>query len=129
MPDLQGDNMKKNTLRLVARIISIPVLLFTLFMLLSHLIFPHSEYDTEPIAAVEYVMLIVMLISIGGLALAWHYELLGGAVCVSFFVIHLFVYWRIRGTFFPLSVLVNFTPVLVDGLLFLVDGIRRNNKK
>ena len=60
--------------------------------------------------------------SILGLALAWRWEALGGAVCLGFFAVHLALFWAIRGRFFPLPALLTFSPLPIAGVLFLACG-------
>ena len=115
-----------NTLGLIARIISVPILLFTLVTVFAHIIFPESEPGTYP--PVENWLPVLMTLSVIGLALAWRWEYMGGAVTIAFFIIHLYAYWRIREQFFPLNVLVLFSPLFIDGVLFLVSGSRRSDE-
>lgn len=112
----------KNTLGLVARILSAPIILFTLFMLGGHLIFPDTEPTSYP--PIENLLPVLMTLSVAGLALAWWREGIGGTVAIAFFVVHLLAYWAIRGKFFPTNTIVLFSPVVIDGVLFIVSATR-----
>jgi hypothetical protein len=115
------DSIKpSNKIGLIARILSVPILLFTLFTVFAHIIWP----DTEPGSydPVENWLPVLMSASVLGLAVAWRWEFIGGVVTVFFFIAHLLAYWIIREIFFPLNVLVLFTPVLVTGVLFIISS-------
>ena len=112
----------QNNLGLVARIISVPILLFSLFTIFAHILFPASEPGSY--LPVENWLPFLMSISVLGLAVGWFSEMLGGTMTILFYIIHLYVYWRIREKFFPLNILVLFTPLLVDGILFIISARR-----
>ena len=116
----------QNTLGLVARIISVPILLFTLLVVGAHIIFPDTEPGTYP--PIENLLPVLMTLSVLGLALAWRWEGIGGGVTIVLFIVHLLVYWEIRDKFFPANILVLFSPVFVTGVLFIVSTMRRNNE-
>ena len=103
---------------LVARVLSIPILAFTLFMIFGHLIFPDTEPGTYP--PIENLLPVLMTLSVLGLGVAWWRARLGGVISLFFFMAHLGAYWIIRGHFFPLGMLIVFTPVVVDSVLFLI---------
>ena len=115
-----------NNLGLIARVISAPILLFSLVTIFAHVIFPDTEPGTYP--PVENWLPVLMMFSVMGLALAWRWEYFGGTVTLFFFIVHLYAYWKIREQFFPLNVLVLFSPLFIDGVLFLVNGLRRREE-
>jgi cytochrome bd-type quinol oxidase subunit 2 len=104
-------------MRRIARVLSLLIIGIALIVLIMNLVMEEPvEEDYPPI---ENLLLAVMGLSILGLGLAWRWEGLGGAVCLGFFVVHLALYWAIRGRFFPLPVLLTFSPLPIAGLLFL----------
>jgi hypothetical protein len=87
-------------------------------MLIGHIVGDEpTEADYPPI---ENLLPVIMCLSVLGLGIAWRWEGLGGAISLVFFLVHLAVYWAIRQRFFPLSVLLIFSPVPITGILFLV---------
>jgi hypothetical protein len=110
-------------IRILARIFSVPIILFTIIILFAHILFPDTETGTYP--PVENLLPVLMTVSVLGLVLAWWREGLGGAVSVIFFIIHLLAYWAIRDKFFPLNVVLLFSPVFIIGVLFLICWWKR----
>jgi hypothetical protein len=114
-------------LRLVARILSVFIIAFALFMLIMHILFPEPIVEDYP--PIENLLPILMMFSVLSLALAWRWEAFGGAISLVFFLIVLGLFWAIRGYFFPLSVLINFSPLPVTAMLFLYLGWSRKRGK
>ena len=112
----------KNKIGLVARILSVPILLFTFFMAFAHIIFPDPHAVEYP--PIENLLPVLMTLCVLGLAVAWRWERIGGAVTLLLFIVHLAAYWAIRGKFFPANVLVIFSPVFLNGILFIVSAGR-----
>jgi hypothetical protein len=104
--------------RRVARIWSIVIIGITLFVAIGHIVAPEPEATDYP--PIENLLPVLILLSVLGLAIAWRWEGIGGALNVGFFVANLVLYWIIRGRFFPFQALVILLPVVVPGLLFLV---------
>ena len=119
--DKNGSSVRK--LRVITKVISVPILLFSFLMVIGHIIFPDTESGTYP--PIENLLPVLMLVSVLGLALAWWREGPGGVVSVIFFIIHLYAYWRIRGKFFPANMLVVFSPLLIDGILFIILSLQK----
>jgi len=69
-----------------------------------------------------------MFLSVLGLAIAWRWEGVGGAINVGFFLALLGLYWIIRGKFFPLRALPMFLAAVVPGVLFLVCWWRTQSR-
>jgi len=105
-------------IRRIARILSLVILGIAGLVLLGHLLVPETNAADYPF--VENFLPAILGISILGLAIAWLWEGTGGAISVGFFMLHLAVYWAIRGYFFPIRVLVVFSPIFITGVLFLV---------
>ncbi len=120
LDQLDPENGAKRRLRLIARIMSVGILGFALIMLISHLFYPEPTVEDYP--WIENLMPVIILLSVLGLALAFRWELLGGAISLGFFLLHLLVFWWIRGTFFPLGMLVIFLPIPIAALLFIYLG-------
>lgn len=112
-------------IRRIARILSLVILGFAGLILLGHLVVPETNAADYPF--VENFLPMILGISILGLAIAWRWEGRGGAITVGFFLLHLAVYWAIRGYFFPLRALVVFSPIFITGVLFLVYWWRSRN--
>jgi hypothetical protein len=106
-------------MRRIARVWSLIVIGFTLFMAVAHIVSPEPEMavDYPPI---ENLLPVIMVLSVAGLAIAWRWEGIGGAINVGFFVVHLGLYWIIRGRFLPLMAFPMFAAVVIPGVLFLI---------
>jgi hypothetical protein len=116
----------RNKLGLVARILSLPILLFTLLIVFAHIIFPDTEPGSYP--PIENLLPVLMTFSVLGLAAAWWWEVIGGGISLLFFVAHQIAYWIIRDKFFPTNTLVLFSPVVVNAALFIWSGLRRTRE-
>ncbi|MDF1515623.1 MAG: hypothetical protein P1S60_17575, partial [Anaerolineae bacterium] len=120
MPTTIQPARRLDTRQLVARICSVPILLLSFLMIFGHIIFPDTEAGTYP--PIENLLPALMSLSVLGLGIAWWRPRIGGAFTILFFFAHLIAYWAIRGQFFPLNVLVLFSPVFIAGVLFMVSG-------
>ena len=105
-------------LRRVARIWSIVVIAFTLFITVAHVAVPEPHATDYP--PIENLLPVVMLLSVLGLAIAWRREGIGGTINVGMFLLHMGLYWIIRGKPFPLRAVPTLSMVVVPGVLFLV---------
>jgi len=105
-------------MRRVARIWSIVIIGVTLVAAIAHIVVPEPVATDYP--PIENLLPVVMFLSVLGLAIAWRWERVGGAINVGFFLAHLGLYWIIRGEFFPLRALPMFSAAVVPGVLFLV---------
>ncbi len=103
--------------RRVARIWSIVIIGITLVAAVAHIVVPEPEATDYP--PLENLLPVVMFLSVLGLAIAWRWEGVGGAINVGLFLAHLGLYWIIRGKFFPLRALPMFSAAVVPGVLFL----------
>ena len=124
-----GDSAERMTRRIrwIARIWGLVIIGITVMMLTAHLVVPDPHAIEFP--PTEYLLLLAMCLSVAGLGVAWRWEGLGGAINVGFFLVHLGLYWALRGRFFPLWALATFTPVLIPGVLFLVCWWRTRKPK
>jgi hypothetical protein len=107
-------------LRLIVRILSVLIIAFALFMFIMHILFPEPTVEDYPL--IENLQPVVMMLSVLSLALAWRWEILGGTLSLVFFLIVLGLFWGARGYFFPLNVLIIFSPLPVTAILFLYLG-------
>jgi hypothetical protein len=115
---VRSNDLTVKRLRRIARILSVPIVAFTLVIFVGHLVGPEPvQADYPPI---ENLLPVLVCLSVLGLGIAWRWEGLGGAICVGFFVLHLALFWAIRREFFPLGMLVIFSPLVITGILFLV---------
>ena len=109
-------------LRRIARISSVVLIAFTIVMAVGHLFGSEPvEVDYDPI---ENILPVIMSLSVFALAIAWSREGWGGALSLALFVLVLILDWIIRGSFFPLGVLLVFLPLPATALLFLVCWYR-----
>jgi len=113
-------------LRRVARIWSVLVIAFTLFMAVAHIVGP--EPHTVDYPPIENLLPVVMVLSVLGLAIAWRREALGGALNVGLFLVHMGLYWIIRGKPFPLRAMPLLSAPVVPGVLFLICWWRTRSK-
>lgn len=96
------------------------IIAITLFMFIGHVFFPEPTIEDYP--PIENLLPVIMLMSVLCLASVWRWEQWGGALSLCFFIIHLGLYWIIRGHFFPLAVLITFSPLPFTAVLFLYLG-------
>ena len=113
-------------LRRVARIWSIVVIGITLVMAVAHIVVPESEATDYP--PIEKLLPVVMFLSVVGLAIAWRWEGVGGAINVGLFVANLGLYWLIRGKFLPLRAFPVFLAEVIPGALFLTCWWRTKSR-
>jgi hypothetical protein len=113
-------------MRRVARIWSIVIIGITLVAAIAHIVVPEPEGTDYP--PIENLLPVVMFLSVLGLAIAWRWEGVGGAINVGFFLALLGLYWIIRGKFFPLRALPMFLAAVVPGVLFLVCWWRTQSR-
>lgn len=128
MTDRKTETDRTTTwLRRIARGWSLIAIGVALLILIGNIVSP-DPYAVEDYPPVENLMPLSMLVSVLGLALAWRWEGLGGALNVAGFVANLVLFWAIRGEFLPGSVVLNLSPVLVPGILFLVCWWRSKDR-
>lgn len=113
-------------MRRVARIWSLVVIAITLVMAIAHILVPDTEATDYP--PIENLLPVVMFFSVMGLAVAWRWEGVGGAINVGLFVAHLGLYWLIRGKFFPLMAFPVFLAEVIPGVLFLACWWRMRSR-
>lgn len=107
-----------NALCWTARIWGLLILVITVLVLVSHIIFPDTEPGTYP--PVENLIPVSIFISVLGLAIAWKWKLAGALINLGFFSLNLLIYWLIQGKFLPLPVILVLSPIYIPGILFLV---------
>ena len=107
-----------NRLRLIARILSVLIIIFTLIMAVGHLVAPDPyEVDYPPI---ENLLPALMVLSVLGLGIAWRWEGVGGAINLVFFLATIILDWVIRGELIPLGGLLPLSVAIIPGILFLI---------
>lgn len=120
-------NRKKVTkiLRWTARIWSILILVFLLFMFIGHIFFPEegeaSWKTIELIAAIFFPIGVCL-----GMIIAWKKELIGGIVTVVSFIIFCFLILIPRGAIG--SMIPMFLLISGPGFLFLINGLLTRKK-
>ena len=68
----------------------------------------------------ENLFHISLLISVAGLIIAWRWELLGGIVNVGFYLIGLYIYWRVYNRLLAFRGVLGIGAIIVPGLLFIL---------
>jgi hypothetical protein len=106
-----------NRIRQMARVFSFIIILLTVLIAAGHII--GDEPVVEDYPPIENLMPIIMALSVLGLGVAWRWEAVGAGITLGFFVIHLILFWAVRGRFFPLGVLAVFSPIPITALMFL----------
>jgi hypothetical protein len=114
---VEGIDHTTKWIRRIARILSIIVIAFTLFMAIAHIVAP--EPNTVDYPPIEILPPVIILLSIAGLAVAWRWEGLGGAINVGLFLVFYAVFWMIRGEPFPFGAVPLMMGAVVPGILFL----------
>ena len=110
-------------IRRIARVWSIIVIAFTLFMFVAHIVGP-DEHAVDDYPPIENLLPILMSISVFSLGLAWRWERLAGILNIGFFVVTLLLDWIIQGSFLLLRGGAILLLAVVPGVLFLVCSWR-----
>ena len=114
-------NKTTELVRKTARVWSAVVIVLTLVIMAAHVIAP----DTSPgYPKIELLLPTLMVLSVAGLAVAWRWETLGGAINLVLFLAMVGLYWVLKGRFFPLRGLAVLSLAVVPGILFLICGWR-----
>ncbi len=130
-----GDRGTKR-IRLVARIWSAPIILYSLLMLTGYAwnwltIGKADPYAVEGYPFIEAVPPILLFLGILGLAIAWRREKLGGVINLVFLlgvIVVLLISKPITDDFFRSAVPYLITIVVaIPGILFLVCGRRSSD--
>jgi hypothetical protein len=74
----------------------------------------------EDYPPIENLLPVIMTLSVLGLAVAFRWEGVGGAINVGLFLVHYGVFWAIRGEPFPFRAVPMLLAAVVPGVLFLV---------
>jgi hypothetical protein len=106
-------------IRRVARALSILVIAFTLVMAVGHL-FESDPYTVEDYPPIENVLPVMLFFSVVGLAIAWRWEGIGGAINVGLWLATMGLDWIIRGEPIPIMAVPLLFVAIVPGILFLV---------
>ena len=123
------DDRKTKLIRRIARIWSVPIILYSLMLLIGYAwnwltIGKADPYAVEGYPFVEALPPILMFLGVLGLAIAWRWEKLGGAINLVFLlgvIIVLLITKPITDDFFRSAVPYLMTIVIaIPGILFLV---------
>ncbi len=123
-------------IRLVARIWSIPIIVFVLVFLIGTLWSeltnaPPDPYAVEDITFADQLPPIFIAISTLGLALAWRWEKFGGIFSLVFTVamyITLLIQRPFPAEFRAMTPYLLGLIILIPGILFLIHGIQSSSK-
>lgn len=96
-----------------ARFLSAIVLCVWGFFIVGHLVGDAGE-DSRPLVVQDYLLLTAMGAWLAGLAIAWKWEIAGGALSLAALILGAIVNWRLLT--FP------FLLIAVAAVLFLVSG-------
>lgn len=107
-----------STIRRIARIWSVVILIFAALIIIMEII-ESLTMELEPYPWVENLQPIAMLIGVIGLALAWRWECLGGAVAVVFAILVPILYTASGGSRPAIPALLALS-VVIPGVLFLI---------
>jgi hypothetical protein len=105
MPSLLRITPMASAVRWLARTLSALILLFWGWFILAHLVGDAGD-PSRPLVVYDYVLLSALAASLGGLALAWKWEFLGGALTLAAVAIGAFINWRVLlfpGTLIPIA--------------------------
>ena len=128
MTDRKTETDRTTTwLRRIARGWSLIAIGVALLILIGNIV--SSDPYAVDYAPIENLMPLSMLVSVVGLALAWRWEGLGGALNVAGFVANLILFWAIRGEFLPWGVALTLSLVLIPGILFLLCWWRSKDRE
>ena len=119
--DESNVELRVRRVRWIARGASVLIIAFALFIMIGHLIYP-DPYAVEDYPPIENWMPIVVMLSVLSLAICWKWERFGGFLSLAFFVLHLGLFWAVRGWFFPIEMTLMFSPIPITALLFIYAG-------
>jgi hypothetical protein len=101
-------------IRWVARTWSILVFIFTLLRIITP-----DPYATEPVPVSDYFLLSLWGVSILGLLIAWHWELLGGIITIATMFVRELIWVVLKGNWW-VNFLILWLIVLPPAILFLL---------
>jgi len=121
-------------IRLIARIVSAPIIIFALMMLTGYTVSWITTGTADPYAVEDYPFIenippILMFLAIMGLAIAWRSEKLGGTINLLFCALTLIVIPFTRDTldFRSIMPMILVFIVAIPGVLFIMYW-RRSKK-
>ena len=130
----QPNNKTTKRIRLIARIVSAPIILYALIMLTGYTVSWITTGTADPYAIEDYPFIenippILMFLAIAGLGIAWRREKFGGIMNLLFCVLTLIVIPLTRDTldFRFLMPMILVIIVAVPGALFIMYW-RRSKK-
>jgi hypothetical protein len=100
-----------------ARILSVPILLFYGWFLIAHL-FGDEGRPSRPLVWADYAILAAVVVSLVGLAVAWKWEMLGGALTLTAVSACAFLNWGVLlfpGTLIPVAAVMFLACAWMSG--------------
>ena len=107
-----------HTIRRIARIWSIIIIGFGVLMFIAEIIAAFTT-ESEPYPFYENLIPFSLGMAVVGLAVAWKWEGVGGAITIISVLVNLGVY-LFTGRTAVGAVILILTPILIPGILFLV---------
>lgn len=114
MGDLKGVRRSAVIVRWIARIWSIPILIFAV----ARVVAP-DPYATEPVPAEDLFLLGLWGVAILGLLVAWRWELVGGIITIATMFFRELVWVLLKGDWI-VNFLIIWAAVVPPAILFLV---------
>ena len=105
------------SIRWVARILSVPILLFGTYLVYWYVVSlagTKSEPPCWPVNATEWVIMVAHVVALAGLALAWKYELAGGIIALGAGLTHVIPAISQKWILYPGII------ILINAALFLI---------
>jgi cytochrome bd-type quinol oxidase subunit 2 len=123
MSEREKDEKMARIIKWVARVLSLPAILFAL----AHIVTPDTEQSVEE-SVLTWITLGVMFFSVAGLALGWWKERIGGWTAISAMVVFFILFWIERGEFFPFQIALLFLVgiALPAGLFILSYSYKKD---
>ena len=114
MNDLTSVRRSAQVIRWIARIWSIPILIFAVLRT-----FAPDPYATEPVPAEDWFLLGLWGVAILGLLVAWRWELVGGIITIATMFFRELAWILLKGDWL-VNFLIVWVAVVPPALLFLV---------
>jgi len=128
---------KTKRIRLIARIVSAPIIIYALMMLIGYTVSWITTGTADPYAVEDYPFIenippILMFLAIAGLGIAWRFEKFGGIMNLLFCLLTLIVFpFTVLDTldFRSMVPMVLVIIIAVPGVLFVVYWRKSRERK